>query len=159
MGHVPVGSVAVAKGKHIAWHEPAKLEQITNWAANGCTDEQIAQNIGIRRQTIYDWMNKYPDISDAIKKGREMSIACIENAFFKRAMGGEVVIEEIEEFKGTFKDGKPQDGTGTKRTVKKHLPGDVAAQIFYLKNKAGYKDKPEVEMNVAVVPTFTYERK
>ena len=148
-----------AKGKYRKWLEPSNLERVSNWAANGCTDAQIFGNMGISRQTFYDWVKRFPDFSDAIKKGREMSIVCIENAFFKRAMGGEVVIEEIEEFKGTFKDGKPQNGTGTKRTVKKHLPGDVTAQIFYLKNKAGYKDKPDFEMNVAVVPTFTYERK
>ena len=150
----------MAKGKHIAWHEPFKLEKITNWAANGCTDDQIARNIGIHRATLYDWLGKYPDISDAVKKGREMAVEAIENAFFTRALGGQVVTEEVEEFRGEVRDGKPYNGTVVKRTVKKSLPGDVTAQVFYLKNKAGYRSEPQAGADAGgEAPTFVYERR
>lgn len=46
--------------------------QAQGWARDGLTDEQIAYNIGIRRPTLYDWEKKYPDISDALKKGKEV---------------------------------------------------------------------------------------
>lgn len=148
----------MAKGKYQRWLKTENLAQITNWAANGCTDEEIARNMGISRTTFYDWMPKFPDISNAVKEGREMSVVAIENAFFKRALGGVMVTEEVEEFKGTFKEGKPYDGTGTKRTVRKFLPGDVTAQIFYLKNRAGYKTEPDASVEVDIVPTFIYSR-
>ena len=148
----------MAKGKYKKWLEKCNLEQLTNWAANGCTDKEIAHNMGIHPSTYYDWIPKHPEISDAVEKGREMCYVAVENAFFKRAVGGIVVTEEIDEFKGTFKNGKPENGTGTRRTVKKHLPGDVAAQIFYLKNKGGYRSEPDVSVNVDVAPTFVYKR-
>ena len=148
----------MAKGKYQQWLQADKLAQVTNWAANGCTDRELAHNMGIHHSTFYDWCDKYAAISDAVKEGREMSVVAIENAFFKRALGGVVVTEEIEEFKGTFKDGKPENGTGTKRTVRKHLPGDVTAQIFYLKNKAGYRNEVEASVEFAEVPTFVYVR-
>lgn len=148
----------MANGKYQRWLEPDGLEKLTNWAARGNTDAELANNMGISCSTFYAWLLKYSDISEAIKKGREMAVEAIENAFFKRALGGTVVTEEVEEFRGTFKDGKPWDGTGVKRTVRKELPGDVTAQIFYLKNKAGYRNEVEASVAIDEAPTFVYVR-
>ena len=118
----------MAKGKYAYWLEDAQLEKVANWAAHGCSNEQIASNMGIRRQTLGVWMDKYPSISDAIKKGRARSIEAIENALFKNAIGD--VYEEVEVVE-TLKDGS----TRSKVTRKKMKP-DTTAQIFYLKNRA-----------------------
>ena len=143
----------MAKGKYHKWLEPANLEKVTNWAAHGCTDAEIFANMGISRQTFYVWVARFPDFSDAIKKGRELSVEIIENTFFAKARGGLVVSEGIEEFTGEIRDGKPYNGTIKKRTVKRELPPDTAAMIFYLKNRAGYSDKkgPEVSIQAPVI--------
>lgn len=60
----------MAKGKYREWLEPEGLLKLEGWARDGLTDEQIANNIGIKRQSLYDWKKKYPDISDALKKGK-----------------------------------------------------------------------------------------
>ena len=133
------------KGKYEKWLKEDSLEQLANWAAKGCTYAEMSNNMGINERTLYDWVDRFPQISQAIEKGRQMSVVAIENAFFRRALGGEVVEETIEEFKGTFKNGKPENGTGTKRTVKKKLPSDVTAMVFYLKNRAGYRSEPPQE--------------
>lgn len=123
--------------------QPEKLEQITNWAAKGLTHAEIAESMGISRETLYQWINKFPDISYAIKKGRSLSVQAIENKFFQTAFG-EVFeeIEVIEETEVLDHKGNVKKLKSSKKTKRK-LPPNVTAQIFYLKNHAGYSDKPK----------------
>lgn len=69
------------------WLTEESLEKIRGWARDGLTDEQIAHNIGIARQTLALWKKKYPDIDDALKKGKEVVDFEVENALLKRALG------------------------------------------------------------------------
>ena len=41
----------MAKGKYTEWIESDGLEQLRAWARDGLTDEQIAHNMGICRDT------------------------------------------------------------------------------------------------------------
>ena len=79
----------VAKGKYYKWLEPDNLMLLEAWARNGLTDEQIAENMGISCSTLYDWKNKYSDISESLKRGKEVVDVLVENALFKRALGYE----------------------------------------------------------------------
>lgn len=79
----------MAKGKYEKWLEPESLILLEGWARDGLTDEQIANNMGIRRETLYDWKKKYPNISNALKKGKEVVNIEVENALLKRALGYE----------------------------------------------------------------------
>ena len=58
----------MAKGKYQEWLTPEGLLKIEGWARDGLTDEQIATNIGISRDTLYRWKNEYSDISDTLKR-------------------------------------------------------------------------------------------
>jgi DNA-binding XRE family transcriptional regulator len=75
----------VAKGQYEKWQTEDNLILLEGWARDGLTDEQIAHNIGIRRETLYDWKKKYPNISNALKKGKEVVDYIIENDLFKKA--------------------------------------------------------------------------
>lgn len=83
----------MARGKYEYWltHEGQVL--LEGWARDGLTDEQIAKNIGIATGTLYDWKNKYPEISDALKKGKEVADYEVENALFRNAMGGDTTAQ------------------------------------------------------------------
>lgn len=142
----------MAKGKYQKWLKPANLERITNWAIKGCTDEEIARNMGIRRQTLYDWFNKHGDISDAVKTGRELSIDCIENMAFKVAMG--LAEEEV------MVKVKNADGTESAQMRKRKLPPNPSMLMFLLKNRAGYRSEPKDDTisESEQAPTFVYER-
>lgn len=54
------------------------------------TDEQIAHNMGISRSTLNEWKKKHLDISDTIKKGKEIIDYEVENALLQQAMKGNV---------------------------------------------------------------------
>ena len=77
----------MTRASHKDWHSKEQLEKLQGWARDGLTDEQIAKNIGIRRPTLYAWKKEHPDISDALKKGKEVVDVEVENALLKKAMG------------------------------------------------------------------------
>lgn len=143
--------------KYEEWLTPEGLDQITNWAAKGCNNTELANNMGINRDTLYEWIKKYPDISDAIKNGRALSVQAIENKFFQTAFGGvEEVTEIVEEVTIVDKNGKEHHVTNKKTTTRK-LPPNVTAQIFYLKNHAGYSDNPQTSVDVEDTESFFKE--
>lgn len=122
----------MAKGKYEYWLTKEGLLLLEGWARDGLTDEQIAKNIGISRKTLIEWKQKYSDICDTLKKGKEVVDREVENALFKRARGfdyTEVTEERIyDRATGEYKM------TITK-SVRKHMAPDVAAVIFWLKNR------------------------
>lgn len=120
-------------GKYHDWITEEGLLKIEGWARDGLTDEQISHNMGIHPSTLYDWKNKHPDMSETLKKGKEVVDRQVENALLKRALGFEyketkIIIEQDE----YGKDRKRQE-----KTTKVALP-DTTALIFWLKNR-----KPE----------------
>lgn len=121
------------------WLEQDKLILLEGWARDGLTDEQIAKNIGINRTTLYDWKKKEVNIADALKKGKEVIDFEVENALLKRALGYEYEEETYE------------NGILTKK-VKKQVPPDTTAQIFWLKNRQvkKWRDKVEIADNDAI---------
>ncbi len=127
----------MAKGKYQRWLEPEGLQLLEGWARDGLTDEQIADNMGISTSTLYDWKNKYSEISEALKKGKEIVDIQVENALLKRALGysySEVTTEK--------------DGNKIKQKItKKQVIPDTTAQIFWLKNRRPdkWRDKPPID--------------
>nr|DAD70858.1 MAG TPA: terminase small subunit [Siphoviridae sp. ctvok7] len=78
----------MAKGKYQRWLEPDGLLLLEGWARDGLTDEQIAENIGVTATTLYEWKNRFPEISEALKKGKEVVDYQVENALLASALEG-----------------------------------------------------------------------
>ena len=78
---------------------------------------------------------EYPEISEALKKGKEVIDRQVENALLKRALGysyDEIMVEESD--------------TGAKRRVTtKFVVPDTTAQIFWLRNRRPdmWRNNPE----------------
>ena len=117
------------KGKYREWITEEGLTKLEAWARNGLTDEQIAHNIGIATGTLYEWKNRFPEIDEALKKGKEVVDIQVENALLKRALG-----YSYEETKVIVET----DGRKRVERVKKHVPADVSAAIFWLRNRKGF---------------------
>jgi hypothetical protein len=101
--------------------------------------------MGISRSTLNEWKDKFSDISDTIKKGKEVVDRMVENALLKRALGYEYTEQKIIV--------SEKDGKRVESTIKQVVP-DVTAQIFWLKNRKPdeWRDKPESkEVNGGVI--------
>lgn len=125
------------RGKYHEWITPEGLIKIEGWARDGLTNEQIAQNIGINPDTLYNWIKRFPEISDALKKGKEVVDRQVENALLKRALGY------------TYDEVTYEFGEEVKRVTKEVAP-DTTAQIFWLKNRKPevWRDRKELDANV-----------
>lgn len=136
----------MSKGKYEKWLELEGLLLIESWARDGLTDEQIAKNIGISRSTLNEWKKKYPDISDTLKRGKEVVDVEVENSLLKRSLGfttTEVTRERaLNPETGKFK-------LVVTKAVTKEIPPDTTAQIFWLKNRRPdlWRDKQNVELS------------
>lgn len=130
------GEPIVAKGKYRQWLEPDGLLLLEGWARDGLTDAQLAANMNIAAGTLYEWKKQYPEISEALKRGKAVVDIQVENALLKRALGYEFTEERIEI--------SEKDGRKVIQTVKQVVP-DTTAQIFWLKNRRPdkWRDRPE----------------
>ena len=143
----------MAKGKYQKWLEPENLILIEGWARDGLTDEQIASNMGIRRETLIEWKKKYPNISNALKMGKEPVDRTVENALLNNALG------EIKKLKKPIKVKEVEYQNGKRvREIERieyaeeeiYIPANTTAQIFWLKNRKPeeWRDKRDVENKV-----------
>lgn len=139
----------MAKGKYAEWLTDDALKKLEAWARDGLTDEQIAARMGISVSTLYEWRKKYSEISESLKKGKEVVDIEVENALLKRALGytyDEVTHERVG------------DQMVPVKIVKKEMPPDTTAQIFWLKNRKPeqWSDKKDETGNIEVTVKYDY---
>ncbi len=154
----------MAKGKYEYWLTPDGLLLLEAWARNGLTDEQIAHNLNITSSTYYEWKKKYPEISEAIKRGKEVVDVLVENALLKRALGYSFnedkyvtipleqaeYFEKLDVFMNKYKYEHPEATDSELMLIREQFPKtkavlverkvkdvapDTTAQIFWLKNR------------------------
>lgn len=102
------------------------LNKVMRLSVAALTDEQMAIALDIAVSTLYEWKNKYPEFSEALKKGKESADRRVEHSLFERATG-----YEHPEIKYFAHEGIVTD----ERIVTKHYPPDTTAAIFWLKNR------------------------
>lgn len=143
------------RGKYEQWLTEDGLLRLGAWARDGLTQAEIAHNCGCSLSTLKEWMKKYPAISEALTRAREVADIIVENALFKSATGYTV------ELKKTFKLKRIEfdQTTGRKIAEKEyletgveevHIPANEKAQEFWLRNRKPevWRDKqPEAEKN------------
>lgn len=127
----------VISNKLKPWLTESGLLTIQGWARDGLTNEQIAHNLGINPKTLYDWIKKWPEIEEALRLGKEVVDRKVENALYNRAIGYSVTLE---------KEKMTKDGDVVLVREDVHYPGDVTAQIFWLKNRKSetWRDKQDI---------------
>lgn len=133
---IPIGR----KGNYEEWLTADGLARIEGWAREGLTDEQIAHNMGSAERTFTEWKSRFPAIRAALKKGKAPVDLEVENSLLKRALGYDYEETVTEIVQGV-------DGTERKqvRKHKRHMPPDVTAQIFWLKNRRPDRWRDKVE--------------
>lgn len=152
------------KGKYHDWLTDEGLIKLEGWARDGLTNEQIAKNIGINPDTLYTWLNKFPELSESLKRGKEVVDRQVENALLKRALGYQfeeetyITVEmsnrefddrieaelevwdeqnpdATEEERNLFIISFPKTKEVLEKRVVKQVSPDTTAQIFWLKNR------------------------
>ncbi len=114
----------MAKGRYERWRTPEGLTLLRGWTRDGLTDAEIARRIGVRRQTVYEWMSRYPDIADAMRCGRDVVNYRAEDCLIQRVTGYDT-LETRKEYDA--------DGNLVREVQQvRHIPPDVGAAQFWL---------------------------
>lgn len=109
-------------------------------ALSGRTSDEIAQEIGVARSTLYGWMGAHPEFSDAIKYGKARADAEVVLSLYDKACGR---AKRVTKRKREVLD--PDKGKVTLTEVTEEtLPPDTTAMIWWLKNRQPelWRDKP-----------------
>lgn len=110
------------------------------------SNDEIADLLGIGARTFYDWLDRYPSLSQSYKKGLEAKLDNVELNLYQRASG----ITYKETTKTVVKGKKGEDiGKAEVKEVTKFIPPDVAAMCFILKTQRREKwaERQEVDIN------------
>ncbi len=111
-------------------------EQVYKLCLLSATDAQIGDFFGVTETTVNNWKIAHPSFFESIKKGKIQADANIAESLYNRALGYEHDEDRI------FCNA---NGEVTTVKTKKHYPPDTAAAFIWLKNRAGWKDKQEVD--------------
>ncbi len=126
---------------HIKYNAPYHDDWAWSMAAMGATNDEIAIAMNVSKRTIIRWSQEHESFGKALKEGKSVSDAKVIKSLYKRATGYEYTEEkkvvEIDK-DGNVKPVKIE-------TIKKHVPPDVAAQCFWLKNrqKENWRDRSQ----------------
>jgi len=82
--------VANKKNKYESLVKP-RLYEISAWSERGLTEDEICERLGIVRSTFSLYKNKYSELSDSLKKGKDFADDQVEDSLFQKALKGDVI--------------------------------------------------------------------
>lgn len=132
----------MSNGLYKRWTTEEGQELLRGWKRKGLTDKEIAEKVGVNVSTLSDWKAKHAEIGEALKKGKEVCDFEAEEALIG-LFEGHWVEDTITETH-TNKDGIPITNT---KTTKRWIEPNPTAIIFYLKCRAGWKEKGQEDQN------------
>ena len=133
--------------------QPAILEEIKEYAKDGCTLEQIAHRLLVSKATLYNWTKKYPEVRDVILEGNKVADDRVEQSLYEMCFPHdekEITIEQDDQ------------GNVVKRIIRtKHIPANAQAIQYWLQNRRrdDWKSHQSLEFsgNTAVPVQIIYD--
>ena len=126
------------------------LELLAGWAAEGCSENQVAEKAGISRRTLTRWRLEVPQVAEALRAGYEKADRQVEKSLFEAAVGSIYTEQQAYKLKSVY-----YDENGHRREeervevvrLEKQRPPSTTAQMFWLKNRrpARWGTSPEPE--------------
>lgn len=136
------------------WTKKENLIRLEGWARDGLRMSDIAQKMGVATSTLYEYMGKESEISEAIKRGRAPVDFEVENAMLKSALGHKETVRKPIRLRTTRrKDGMEITEEHVEYFDEEvYIPPQVSAQIFWLKNRKPdiWRDKKELTTNTTL---------
>jgi len=101
----------------------------------GATDRDLAEFFGVTTVTIWRWQARFPEFSASLNRAKDAADDRVERSLYSRATGYTYDSEKV------FNN----DGVITRVKILEHVPPDVTACIFWLKNRRSseWRDKTD----------------
>jgi hypothetical protein len=116
--------------------KPDMVEQARKLALLGATDREMADFFEVAESTFYLWKLEHPELSEALKVGKEAADGRVEQSLYRRALGYSHDAVKIIQVGGEV----------VNAPYVEHYPPDTTAAIFWLKNRrpAEWRDRQEL---------------
>jgi hypothetical protein len=124
---------------------PIYCDQAYKLCLLGATDKQLADFFDVAEATINNWKLDHPEFLESLKKGKIVADSNVAEALYERAKGYKHPDAHISNYQGEI----------TITPITKYYPPDTAAAFIWLKNRAGWKDKQELEHGGSVDNNWT----
>lgn len=117
-------------------------------AQRGATVREIAEALEVTEKTVYEWRHKHPAFGESFKLGRDAADERVEESLYRRATGYSFDSIKIMSY----------EGVAFVEPFVEHVPPDVGAIQFWLKNRRGetWRDKSEQHhtgtVNISATP-------
>ncbi|CVF68423.1 terminase [Serratia ureilytica] len=118
-------------------YQEAYAEQARKLCLLGYTDAELASFFEVSEATINNWKLEHPEFLESIKKGKAVADGEVASTLFNRAIGYTAKEKREEKTADGFKE----------VDAEKHVPGDVTAMIFWLKNRQKDKWREKQDVN------------
>lgn len=135
------------------YDDPVFLAEVEGYARDGWDDKQIAENYGLNSNYFTQLKAKFPNLNNAIKRGKAPLDLKVENSLYKRATGLRV--------KTVVKRWQIVDGIESPveiiQETETELPPDTGAAMAWLKQRKPEQwnkqpDKHEVSVKGSISP-------
>lgn len=128
-------------GYDAAVHVP----QAAALARAGLTVREAARAMGVSKATLMRWQRDHGELKAALAEGRALADAVVEDSLYRRARG--LTVTETREYRDR------SGGLTQTVTIERELPPDVAACIFWLKNRRPERWRDKREADVSAGPS------
>ena len=118
-------------------YQEANAEQARKLCLLGYTDAELADFFEVSEATINNWKLDHSEFLESIKKGKAVADGDVASNLYHRAMGYTAKEKREEKTAEGFKE----------VDAEKHIPGDVTAMIFWLKNRQKDKWREKQDVN------------
>jgi len=131
------------QGRPTKYNEEYHVPWAIGLLRRGLTIDQLAEEFGVARSTIYLWAKEHKTFSDALNTSRELADMKVEATLYNRAVG--MSVTDTKRIIQTAKDGEPK--TARVEVTEHQLAPDVTAFIFWLKNRNPklWRDKQDIQ--------------
>jgi len=120
--------MADSKSKAVKY-DPSFVGEAKKFFMCGFSQADAAVFFGVTKQTIAQWIKKYPDFAMAYRRSALIADTAVSTRLHKRAVGYEVTEKHIST---EMVEGRKQIKT---KTITKEIAPDVAAARYWLNNR------------------------
>lgn len=130
-------------------YKPEYAEQAEKLCKLGATDKDLADFFDVSIRTVERWRVQHEEFCRAAKNGKDEADNRVERSLYQRAVGYTFESEKIFQNKGEV----------VRAPCLEHVPPDVTAAIFWLKNrrKDEWRDRTEHNVNQTVTINVAFE--
>ena len=76
-------------------HVQPRLHEIEKWCREGLIEVEICKRLGVSIRQFQEYKKKFPQLSHALQRGKEVADYHVEDSLYKKAIG--ITVTELHE--------------------------------------------------------------